>query len=389
MVIKREVKSDFLIIGGGIIGLTIALELRKKYPKESITIIDKESELYKHSSGRNSGVIHAGFYYTSDSLKAKLTRQGNLMMTEYCEKKEIPIVKCGKLIVAKNEKELNQFDVLLSRAKDNDVPLNAISKKQAQEIQPFIKTFDHALWSPSTSVINPKDVMNNLTFDALRNNIIIIKNCEFDDSKHKADFIINCAGMYSDKIAKKFGYSEDYDILPFKGLYLYLNQNLPVKTNIYPVPNLTNPFLGVHFTITSQKNIKIGPTAIPCFWREQYSGLNNFSLSETYEIIKTSSKLLSNNFTDYSKLFIEELKKYNKRKILSEAQEFLEYPLDMNNIQWGIPGIRAQLVNNKTKKLEMDFKVEGDKKSIHILNAVSPGFTCSFSFAKYICETYV
>jgi len=389
VVIKREVKSDFLIIGGGIIGLTIALELRKKYPKESITIIDKESELYKHSSGRNSGVIHAGFYYTSDSLKAKLTRQGNLMMTEYCEKKEIPIVKCGKLIVAKNEKELNQFDVLLSRAKDNDVPLNAISKKQAQEIQPFIKTFDHALWSPSTSVINPKDVMNNLTFDALRNNIIIIKNCEFDDSKHKADFIINCAGMYSDKIAKKFGYSEDYDILPFKGLYLYLNQNLPVKTNIYPVPNLTNPFLGVHFTITSQKNIKIGPTAIPCFWREQYSGLNNFSLSETYEIIKTSSKLLSNNFTDYSKLFIEELKKYNKRKILSEAQEFLEYPLDMNNIQWGIPGIRAQLVNNKTKKLEMDFKVEGDKKSIHILNAVSPGFTCSFSFAKYICETYV
>ena len=202
-----------------------------------------------------------------------------------------------------------------------------------------------------------------------------------------AKYLINVAGLYADKIGRDFGFSRDYRILPFKGLYLYSDESPgALKTHIYPVPDLANPFLGVHFTVTTDGKVKIGPTAIPAFWREQYEGWGNFNLNELIEIILRQAGLfLSSNF-DFKTLAFRELQKYSKSRLVALAST-LAKGVDIKHYRrWGQPGIRAQLLNIREKKLEMDFVIEGDDQSIHILNAVSPGFTCALPFADYVCD---
>ena len=203
----------------------------------------------------------------------------------------------------------------------------------------------------------------------------------------EANYIINAAGLYADKIGRDFGFSKDHRILPFKGLYLYSNESPgTLKTHIYPVPDLTNPFLGVHFTITSDSKIKIGPTAIPAFWREQYQGWKNFNLPELTEITLRQAGLFLSSSFDFKALAFRELKKYSKPLLVSLAAK-LAKGVDIKHYgQWGQAGIRAQLLNIKKKELEMDFVLEGDDQSMHILNAVSPGLTCALPFADYVCD---
>ena len=157
---------DFLIIGGGIIGISIARELKKRHPHATLLLIEKEEGYGLHASGRNSGVLHAGFYYTADSFKAKFTQTGNQRLTEYCESRNIPVNKCGKLVVAQNESELSQLDELMVRAKNNNVPLNYITEEEAKAIEPRVKTFEHALFSPTTSSVNPSQVVQAMRDDA-------------------------------------------------------------------------------------------------------------------------------------------------------------------------------------------------------------------------------
>jgi (S)-2-hydroxyglutarate dehydrogenase len=391
-------KSDFLLIGGGIIGISIARELKKRYPDASICILEKELECGLHASGRNSGVLHAGFYYTADSFKAKFTRNGNQRLTKYCDTKNIKVNKCGKLVVAQNESELVWLDELMVRAKKNGVPLESITEEESKSIEPRVKTYERALFSPSTSSVNPKDLLRSMQQDADREGIRICTNVQYLHRKEKniiktsnglfeAGYLINVAGLYADKIGRDFGFSKDYRILPFKGLYLYSNEpSGSLKTHIYPVPDLANPFLGVHLTVTTDGKVKLGPTAIPAFWREQYEGWSNFRFNELTEILLRQAGLfLTSNF-DFKALAIRELKKYSRKKMVSLASS-LAKGVDIKNYrQWGEPGIRAQLLNIREKKLEMDFVLEGDQQSMHILNAVSPGFTCALPFAEHVCD---
>lgn len=198
---------------------------------------------------------------------------------------------------------------------------------------------------------------------------------------------MNAAGLYADKIAREFGFSEKYKILPFKGLYLYSDEPRgSVKTNIYPVPDLRNPFLGVHVTVTSEGKSKIGPTAIPAFWREQYSGMENFRVGEFMDLTLRQMSLIRHSSFDFKKLAIQEMRKYSRRHLVSFSSSLME-GVELRHFKtWGKPGLRAQLVNVKDKSLQMDFVLEGDGKSMHILNAVSPGFTCSIPFSEYVCE---
>ncbi len=386
---------DFLIIGAGIVGLTLALELKKQFTDSSITIIEKETEPGSHASGRNSGVLHAGFYYTADSLKAKLCRDGNFAWRQYSEEKGLTINHCGKLVVARNKEELNGLDELYKRGQINNVELEMITAEQASEIETHAYTYERALWSPTTATVNPKEVMqsvqkeiyeagidllNDTAYVEKINDKVITSNGEFEPG-----YIINAAGLYADKIARDYNFSQDYNILPFKGLYLYANNDgLKLKTNVYPVPDLSNPFLGVHFTVTAENKTKIGPTAIPAFWRENYSGLEQFSLNEMLDIIKIDSSLfLANNF-GFRKLALREMQKYSKKKLVQLAGTLLNN-INQNDFKlWGKPGIRAQLINLRTKQLEMDFKFEGDNKSFHVLNAVSPAFTCALPFSELL-----
>jgi L-2-hydroxyglutarate oxidase LhgO len=388
---------DFLVIGGGVIGLSIARELRRRQPTACVMLIEKESSCGAHASGRNSGVLHAGFYYSPDSLKAKFTRLGNEQLTAYCEEKQIPINKCGKLVVAKDEGDLASLDELVRRGRANGIELHELKDAEAKQIEPRVKTYQRALFSPRTSTVNPLHVMDALRQDALRAGI----QMHFDtvyvgrNNRHvrtnkgliEAGYVVNAAGLYADKVAMDYGFSEKYRILPFKGLYLYSDEPPgSIRTNIYPVPDLRNPFLGVHFTITADGKAKIGPTAIPAFWRENYQGFSNFKLAELIEVAGRGLGLLAGAQFDYGRLAIEEIAKYSRKKMVALASLLADGVKEEHYQKWGRPGIRAQLLDITKKKLEMDFVLEGDSRSMHVLNAVSPAFTCSLPFSNYVCD---
>ncbi|MBL79416.1 MAG: L-2-hydroxyglutarate oxidase [Nitrosomonadaceae bacterium] len=389
--------SDFLVIGGGIIGLSIARELKKRYPESRIIVLEKEDKCGLHASGRNSGVLHAGFYYTTDSFKARFTRIGNQQLTEFCNSNKIPLNNCGKLVVAEKPEDIPKLDELLLRGKNNNVNIHSITEKEAKEIEPRVKTLDRALFSPTTSSVDPSKVMQALSQEVLDLGIQIHHGTRFikkndqavqtTKGNYESKYIINVGGLYADKIAKQFGFSNDYCILPFKGLYLYSKEppgNL--KTHIYPVPDLKNPFLGVHFTVMANGMSKIGPTAIPAFWREQYTGINNFHLNEFLELSLCQAKLFFNSSFDFKQLAWREIRKYSRAHLVNLASTLLQDVKISNFKDWGKPGIRAQLLNIKNNTLEMDFIIEGDHQSIHVLNAVSPAFTCAFPFADHICN---
>ena len=193
--------------------------------------------------------------------------------------------------------------------------------------------------------------------------------------------------MHADSTARQYGFSQHYRIVPFKGLYLYGAEKAPrFRTNIYPVPDLRNPFLGVHFTVTVDGHAKIGPTAIPAFWREQYGGLERFDLADCVATLLRELGLIVFAGFDFRRLALEELLKYNRRHLVKLAGELATDVEVGHYTKWGKPGIRAQLMDIRTRKLEMDFVLEGDESSFHVLNAVSPGWTCSIPFAEHVCD---
>lgn len=376
---------DYLIVGSGIIGMTIAHELITKEPKASIAIIEKEADVAKHASGRNSGVLHAGFYYSADSLKAKLTVEGNRRMKAFCIENNLSLKDTKKVVIAQNQTELEGIFELHRRAKINGVQTSIIDEEELRLIDPNAKTYQKALFSPTTASVDPKEVCFTLKKILLEKGIDFYFNTPYEKCLLPHDYLINSAGAYADKVAHSFGIAKHYTMLPFKGIYLkYMTDKTAIKTNIYPVPNLANPFLGVHFTITADGSIKIGPTAIPAFWRENYQGFANFNLQEMLEIIFFEVKLFISNAFNFRKLAIEEMRNYNSSVFIQKAKNMV-YSIG-NNFQAMPAGIRAQLLNTKTQELVQDFIVEHTKSSTHILNAVSPAFTCSFAFAEYVVK---
>ena len=388
---------DFLIIGGGIIGVSIAREIKSRFPRAEVVVLEKERFLGLHSSGRNSGVLHAGFYYSADSLKARFTREGNRSLTLFCEQQQLPLNRCGKLVVARSASDLPQLDELLRRARHNDVPLESISEADARKIEPRVKTFERALFSPTTATADPMQVLEAMRTEAEREGICFLLEESFqrasDGRVHtranvfSPGYVVNAAGLHADSIARAYGFSEHYRIVPFKGLYLYGDASQGAfRTNIYPVPDLRNPFLGVHFTVTVAGKAKIGPTAIPAFWREQYEGLQNFDPADCAATLLRELGLVFFAGFDFRRLAFEELLKYNRRHLVKLAGELATGVRPENYTHWGRAGIRAQLMDVRSRKLEMDFVLEGDHRSFHVLNAVSPGWTCSIPFAKHVCD---
>lgn len=394
-------KVDVAIIGAGVMGLSMAKAIKNRKSEAEMIIVEKEAKEAMHSSGRNSGVLHAGFYYTADSLKAKFTKDGNAVWTKFCDDRGLAINKCQKVVVAKDESELAGIDELYRRGIKNGVDVKIIDESELSDIDPNVKTCKKALYSPSTSTVDPAMLCGELRKDLEKEGVEFLFGDGYDSKIDggirlksgrvlKADKIINCAGLYADKVAKDFGFSADYTIIPFKGIYLkYSNNDKPIKTNIYPVPNLKNPFLGVHYTITVDGTIKIGPTAIPAFWRENYNGLDNFRLSELFDIAANELKLFTKNAFGFRALAFEEMKKYDKNYFVSLAAS-LTKNIDKSGFrEWSKPGIRAQLLNTKTYELVQDFVVEADDASVHVLNAVSPAFTAALPFGEWVIENYL
>jgi (S)-2-hydroxyglutarate dehydrogenase len=391
---------DFVIIGSGILGLSVANALKTKKPQASIIILDKEAVEAYHASGRNSGVLHAGFYYTADSLKAKFTVEGSRAMKAFCRSKGLLMNECGKLVVAQNADELEKLHELERRGKRNGSNVRLIEETEARAIEPNVRTFKKALYSPDTASVDPRQVCAAIKEDLQKAGVQFSFSTKYlgrsaqvvrtNQGEFEGKTIINCAGLYADKVAQDFGFGREYTMIPFKGLYLkYTKNTTDVKINIYPVPNLKNPFLGVHFTKTVHGDIKIGPTAIPAFWRENYHMNSSFNFSEMSEVLFYESKLFLTNAFGFRGLAFEEMQKYMKSHFIGLAQNMVQSIDPKGFTEFTKPGIRAQLLDKKTLNLVQDFVVQGDHQSVHVLNAVSPAFTCAFPFSKYIVDQYV
>jgi len=394
-------KFDFIIIGAGIMGLSIARELKKRHPNSKIALLEKESVLGLHSSGRNSGVLHSGIYYKENSIKAKVCVEGARELADYCFEFKLPIQKIGKLIIPTNQNETKYLDLLFNRAKNNGVSIELINEQQLKELEPETQSINgQALFSPNTAVIEPIPILEHIAAQlSLKNTNIFynqrITNIDPDQSTilssgetYSYSHLFNTAGLFADKIANSFHISKKYSILPFKGLYFKLSKSSKIKINhlIYPIPDLNVPFLGVHFTKKLDGDIYVGPTAIPAFGRENYHGFNNINLFETSKILYQIFKQYISNRQGFRKFTHQEAIRFFKPKFTSAAQKLIPN-LRMNDLDKSDKvGIRAQLVDLESKELVMDFLIEHDKNSTHILNAVSPAFTSAFSFSKMVID---
>ncbi|WP_456391454.1 L-2-hydroxyglutarate oxidase [Nitratifractor sp.] len=391
-------RVDFLVVGGGIIGVAIARELRRRYPETLILLLEKEPELALHGSGRNSGVLHAGFYYTADSLKARFTREGNEAMKRFCHERGLEINPAGKVVVATNEEEDRTLETLMERGRANGVALEWMSREELMVRFPGVDTWKRALWSPETATVDPVAVTRSMAAAAEEEGIRVYRSCALlgrsapgvaltQRGEIAYGHLINAAGLYADRIAREFGFGRRYTILPFKGIYLKDSQNRSgLRTNVYPVPNLANPFLGVHYTLSVDGSAKIGPTAIPAFWRENYRGLDRLRPKELAEILGWEARLFLANAFGFRSLALEEIKKY-RRAYLHALAARLAPGVDPGTFdRRSRPGIRAQLLDTRTLELVQDFVVEGDEESTHVLNAVSPAFTASIPFARHVVD---
>lgn len=390
-------KLDHIVVGAGIVGLTIARELAFKKAGR-ILILEKESAAGLHASGRNSGVIHAGIYYSTDSLKAKFCVDGHRRLIEYAETNQIPLLKCGKVIVATKPEAVATLDTLFERAQKNGVEAKRISLDELRELEPEARSHSHAIWSPRTYVIDSKAVLKKLV-EELRGLGVQI---EFGQEVRQANpvhktvttahhtwsygYLYNAAGAYADRVAHMYGVGLNYRLMPFKGLYWRANEEFArrVQRLIYPAPDINMPFLGVHVTRTVDGKVLFGPTAIPAFGRENYSLLGGLDLLETPAIGWNLLKMLVRNPNNMRKYVREEMSRYRAANFLAETASMVQR-LERSDVgPFYKVGIRAQLMNTSTGKLEMDFKLEKGPDSLHVLNAVSPAFTSAFAFASYL-----
>ena len=393
-------ETDILICGSGIIGLTIAKRLIDTGYK-NILIIDKEEKSGKHASGRNSGVLHSGIYYPNDTLKAQFTLQGNHLMKEYCIKNDLPLFESGKVVVTNNDEEINTLNELYNRAKDNGAKVEIINKTKLKEIEPYAKTYKEALYAYDTTVVDPKKILLCLTNELVSSGKVkILYNTGFSSLNNdnvaitssgliKFDLFINAAGAYGDKVSHSFGIGLNYKIIPFKGIYKKLvnNKSSFVNGNIYPVPDINNPFLGIHLTKSINGDVYIGPTAIPAFGRENYDIIKGID-SEVFDILFREGVLFFSN-KKFRNIALEEPKKYWFKYFFNDVQKLIS-DITPDDIEYSSKvGIRPQLVNWKSKELVMDFLVKKEGNSVHILNSISPAFTCSMAFSKFVVDNYV
>jgi L-2-hydroxyglutarate oxidase LhgO len=395
---KQPISCDVLIIGAGVIGLGTGIALLEARPGLKVIIAEKEMQLAMHASGRNSGVLHAGFYYSPDSLKAKFCREGNKALRKIAKKYEIPVREVGKVVVARNADENERLETLFNRGIKNGVDIELLNASRLKDFEPLAITNERFLWSPTTAVSDTKAVIGALRqeFESLGGTIQYSRTIKLKETKgeiidatgtYSAKHIINAAGAQSDRISRTIDIGTEYAMLPFMGVYRVTEEsNLPLQRLVYPVPHPINPFLGVHFTLTFDHKIKIGPTAIPIAGREQYSLLKGWSASDIRQAVKGMASLVKGQKHDFGAILKSELPKFLESTITNESRALVPTARHVKVWNKKPPGIRAQLVHLPTGSLEQDFVVKNKINSTHILNVVSPGWTSALPFGRYIVE---
>ena len=386
---------DYVIIGGGIVGLATAMAVGKKHPKASTLVLEKEQDLAQHQTGRNSGVIHSGIYYKPGSLKARFAREGNRSMVEFCRERGIKHDVCGKVIVATKASELPLLESLFQRGLDHRLAVARLAPEQVQEIEPHVRCLA-GVRVPSTGIVNYREVSakyveliklqgGTVQTGTRVNRLREVNGTQVIETSHgefEAGFVINCAGLFSDRVARFGGLDPGVKIVPFRGEYYELipNKRHLVKTLIYPVPNPDFPFLGVHFTRMIDGSVHAGPNAVLAFRREGYEKAD-FNLRDFCETLTYRGfwKLARKHFREGMR---EIYRSFSKAAFVRSLQQLIPEiePADL------IPckaGVRAQALLNDGRLVD-DFLMIRGHNALHVCNAPSPAATASLEIAKTI-----
>lgn len=386
---------DFAIIGGGIVGLSTGLALGKQYPNAKILILEKESTWAFHQTGNNSGVIHSGIYYKPGSFKAKFCRDGAQSMVAFCQEHNLPHEVCGKVIIATEEKELPQLETLYQRGLQNGVPVSRLTVEEVREHEPHVSCIA-GVWVASTGIADYKQVclkyaeLIRLQGGDLRLNTKVLKIVDQPQSKvletnngtFEAGFVINCAGLHSDRVARLGGVDPEAKIVPFRGEYYELvpEKRHLVKGLIYPVPNPAFPFLGVHFTRMIDGTVHAGPNAVLSLKREGYTK-TDFDLRDFTEVMTYPAfwKLAAKHADEGIK---EIIRSFSKAAFVRSLQRLIP-EVQMEDVIPTHAGVRAQALMNDGKLVD-DFLIINGANSIHVCNAPSPAATSSLEIGKAI-----
>lgn len=393
-------KYDLLVVGGGIVGTATALRYQKRYPGKSVLLLEKESVLARHQSGNNSGVIHAGVYYAPGSLKARLCRQGAVMLKEFCRAEGVEVEECGKLIVATDEIEVQRLSGLRERAIANGIPFTEVSREELRRREPLIRGLG-ALFFPESSIVDYSLVTHRMADRVVSNGGVIRLGAEVTaisegascvtiragaETFH-ADRIVVCGGAQADRLARKSGLKTNFRIVPFRGEYYQVDSRLREGINhlIYPVPDPDLPFLGIHLTHEVNNRLSVGPNAVLGLSRE---GLPRFSFNvrDVFDIfsfigfwrflkgnLRSGLTEMRNSF--FTSAYLEACRKYMPS-------------LKRSDLLGRKAGVRAQVVMDDGEVVH-DFLVLKTQRMVHICNAPSPAATSSLAIADYVLDTYL
>ena len=396
--------ADFVVVGAGIVGLTIALELKRRLPSARILLLEKEPKPGRHSSGRNSGVLHSGIYYPPASLKARVCGQGAREWAAYCEQRGLPLNRIGKVLVPLREEDAGQLDLLQRRAAENGVDAVRVGEAELRELEPEARSATgDALFVRSTAVVSSADSFAAILRDARDAGIELLcgaalsmvdgrtRTLRWGGERIGYGHLVNTAGLHADTVAHQFGVGERFTLLPFKGIYWQLDpaSGLDIRHLIYPVPDLRVPFLGVHTTTAIDGTVYLGPTAVPAFGRENYRGTQGVSGDELFRILSHLGSQYLSGRNGFRRLAWQEGRRYFKRWFADAARQLLPRLRPEHLLPCPKVGIRAQMLDKNTGELVTDFLVEAGPASTHVLNAISPAFTSAFPFARHVCDTHI
>lgn len=388
---------DFIVIGGGILGLATARELQQRYPGKRVLVLEKEAGPARHQTGHNSGVIHAGVYYKPGSLKARFCKEGNAATKTFCREHGIPFDECGKLLVATNAIELERMQALIGRCAENELPIEVLDAEQLRAREPNIVGVG-GIFVPSTGIVSYTRICEKMAEQVVAEGGEVRYNVEIRTIRERADqveleseqelyvgnFLIACAGLMSDRIVRMLGQTPEFKIIPFRGEYFLLppQHNRIVNHLIYPIPDPDLPFLGVHLTRMIDGTVTVGPNAVLAFKREGYRK-TDFSLGDMAEMLSYPGllKMLARNLKPglmemknslFRRGYLEQVRKYCPQLTLADLKP---YPA----------GVRAQAVA-KDGSLVDDFLFVNTDRALVVCNAPSPAATSAIPIAAHIVD---
>jgi (S)-2-hydroxyglutarate dehydrogenase len=391
-------EADLLIIGAGIVGLATALEAAQRFPDMRVLVLDKESHVAAHQTGHNSGVIHSGIYYRTGSLKARNCVAGAASMKRFCQQNEVPFEECGKLVVATSPDEAARLEQLHQRGIANGVPgLRMLPREQFREFEPHCDGVS-ALHVPTTGIVDYTvvarkyveliehgggEIVLGAKVTALRedgNSTLV----ETSAGTFRAHYVINCAGLYSDAMARLAGVETDLQIIPFRGEYYEVKpeRRYLVKALIYPVPDPRFPFLGVHFTRRVNGSVEAGPNALLAFRREGYTGAP-VDLSEARDILRYSG--FWKMARKYWRMGLAEQYRSWAKGAFTKSLQRMVPELRESDLAPGGSGVRAQAVDRNGNLFD-DFHFVCSRRMIHVCNVPSPAATASLEIGREIIE---